>query len=233
MRKYGFENGHGASFQYNLRFLEFPVFKYGKQVVELVEVPGRAGTVTIKKKQYTDTTISMTVEFGTETVDEFEEESAKIRDWIMSSDRLSFTDMEGKYFLVKKVNISGEEREYGLFGKMSIEFTCDPSVYFDSGNDETEQKTLVNPYSWSQPIYKIYGEGMCTLTVNGNSVEINISDNAIIDTEKMITYREDGTIKNTSMTGDYEDLYLQNGENEISVTENFELKIIPRWRRLL
>ena len=233
MREYGFQNEHGSSLQHKLRFLDFPVFKYGRQIVESKEIPGRVGTVTYKKKQYTDTVITMTVEFKSDSTDIFESEASKIRKWIMSTKRLSFTDMPGKHFLVKKIIISGEERKFDVFGQMSLEFTCDPSVYINTGEFPVPITDLMNAYSWSQPIYKITGEGLCTLTVNGKTAKVNVSENAIIDTEKMITYREDGVIKNTSLTGDYEDLYLQSGENEVTISEGYGLEIIPRWRILL
>ena len=37
---------------------------------------------------------------------------------------------------------------------------------------------------------------------------------------------------NTSVSGDYEELYLKPGENEISITQGFTLTVIPNWRRL-
>lgn len=57
---------------------------------------------------------------------------------------------------------------------------------------------------------------MCTLTVNGNTMTANVGQNLTIDTDRMIAYRSDGTLNNTQVTGNYEDMYLLNGENEIS-----------------
>ena len=68
------------------------------------------------------------------------------------------------------------------------------------------------------------------LTVNGKTMKATVGQNLTIDTERMLAYRTDGTLMNTSVTGDYEDLYLQAGENEISITSGFSLKIIPNWR---
>ena len=47
----------------------------------------------------------------------------------------------------------------------------------------------------------------------------------------MIAYRSDGTLNNTQVKGNYEDMYLLNGENEISFSGG-ELKVIPNWRCL-
>lgn len=39
-------------------------------------------------------------------------------------------------------------------------------------------------------------------------------------------------ISNTSVTGDYDNLILIEGRNKIEITDGFELKVIPNWRRL-
>lgn len=72
---------------------------------------------------------------------------------------------------------------------------------------------------------------MCTIEVNGKMVTANVGQNMIIDTERMVAYREDGSLQNTKMTGDYEDLYFRNGEIEVAVSVGFDLRIIPNWRR--
>ena len=89
-----------------------------------------------------------------------------------------------------------------------------------------------NPYEISHPIYKIYGEGQCELNVNGNVISANVGQNLIIDTERKLAYREDGTLRNTNVTGNYEELFLQERENKIMITDGFELKIVPNWRCL-
>ena len=91
---------------------------------------------------------------------------------------------------------------------------------------------LYNPYALSKPIYMITGEGMCTLTVNGKSVTANVGQNLTINTDLMLAYRKDGTMMNTAVTGDYEDLWLNSGENSITITSGFSLAIIPNWRCL-
>lgn len=60
----------------------------------------------------------------------------------------------------------------------------------------------------------------------------NVNGHLIIDTDRMLTYRQDGKLENASVKGDYEDLYLEEGENMIRITPGFELKVIPNWRCL-
>lgn len=98
--------------------------------------------------------------------------------------------------------------------------------------DYQSREIQYNPYDICHPIYKITGNGICTLTVNGKAMKATVGQNLTIDTERMIAYRKDGTMMNTSVSGDYEDLYLKPGENEISITQGFTLTVIPNWRRL-
>ena len=100
-----------------------------------------------------------------------------------------------------------------------------------SGLQELDpEEEIFNYGEVSHPIYKITGNGDCTLTVNGKTMQATVGQNLTIDTDLMIAYREDGEMKNATVTGNYEDLYLQEGDNEVSITAGFGLKIIPNWR---
>lgn len=233
MRKFGFENEFGTSFSQGMHFLDFPKFEYGEEIVESISVLGRAGELTIHTGRYTDTIITNLIEFESETLEEFEEKSEGIRKWLRKSKIISYTDKEDKYFVVKNVEISEVKRKYGFYGNVTFVFVCEPFAYYESGKQIIDHKELLcNPGIFSQPIYIITGEGMCNLTVNGKSVTANVGQNLTIDTERMISYREDGVLQNTAIKGNYEDLYLQEGDNKITVTDGFECKVIPRWRCL-
>lgn len=135
------------------------------------------------------------------------------------------------FYKVKNVRIEEITRTSLTVGKFTTVFTCDAYEYLRSGMYErTAEDVKYNPYSTAKPVYKITGNGSCTLTVNGKTMKATVGQNLTIDTERMLAYREDGTMMNTSVTGDYEDLYLQPGENEISITSGFGLSIIPNWR---
>lgn len=110
--------------------------------------------------------------------------------------------------------------------------TLDGLQYLVDGTREYDIKDVLwNQYLTCHPTYKITAEGMCTLTVNGNTMTANVGQNLTIDTDRMIAYRSDGTLNNTQVKGNYEDMYLLNGENEISFSGG-ELKVIPNWRCL-
>lgn len=235
MRKFGFDNGIGTSFTHDIRFLEFPKFDYGEEVIESVSIPGRAGTLTVHTDKYTDTTIKNVFEFASDTLEDYERKLDAIKSWLRKSTKVSYTDKEDRYYCVKKVEISEEARKYGFFGVMTVIFTCDPFAYLKDGeyvHTIEQNATLYNPGIWCQPIYKVTGEGVCALTVNGKTMCANVAQNLTIDTGRMIAYREDGALVNASVTGEYEDLYLNAGENTIEITNGFTCKVTPNWRCL-
>lgn len=230
MRKYGFDNEYGTTFSHGLRFLEFPVFEYGQEVIESKSVPGRPGTLTVHTGRYTDTVITNVLEFTSDTVELFETKLHEIKQWILKSKKVSYTDKEDRFFIVKKVEIADIKRKHSVFGNITVVFTCEPFAYLKTGEYEIEAGNLYNPYSWSQPLYKITGNGLCTLTANGKSMAANVSGDIFIDTEKMISYRSDGASQNAAVSGDYEGIYLLEGENTVSVSDGFECRVVPRWR---
>lgn len=61
---------------------------------------------------------------------------------------------------------------------------------------------------------------------------VNVGQNLTIDTDRQLAYRSDGTLNNTAVTGNYEDLVLVEGDNKVTITDGFDLKVIPYWRYL-
>ena len=61
------------------------------------------------------------------------------------------------------------------------------------------------------------------------AISVTVKKEIMIDTDKMLTY-ESGEMKNTLLTGDYEDLYLLPGENKIEASKEFEIMVSPNWR---
>lgn len=212
----------------------YPSIPAAVEKVEQVEIPGKSGTLCVRKKCFEETEI--TIEFnyiGKEK--EWYSRWRTVKELFSARNTtLKFGDDEEFYYRISYVKLETNERMSRRIGKFKAIFvTKDGLSYFASGNRAIDvSETKYNPGIFSQPIYQITGEGMCTITVNGKEMTANVSDNLTIDTESMIAYREDGTLTNTAVKGNYENLYLQAGENTISVTDGFECKIIPKWRCL-
>ena len=110
-------------------------------------------------------------------------------------------------------------------------FTLDPYCYLVAGKDAVVvSDKITNIYDVSMPVYKITGNGVCHLIVNGIDCTCNVSDHLIIDTSRKISYREDGTSQNTAINKDYDMLWLTEGDNTITISEGFSIEVIPNWR---
>ena len=106
-------------------------------------------------------------------------------------------------------------------------------MYLESGKIEILlHETLMNEESQTYPLYRVVGEGLCTLKVNNKTVSINVTGNVIIDTKYRKCYRNDGTNQNARLSGHYSDLKLLKGNNTFSVTSGFTVYITPNWRCL-
>lgn len=200
--------------------------------MELLAIPGRSGILTKDNKRYDPIEISVEFNFYSKP-DKWSETFRNAKRWLSGSGELEFSDDPDYFYKVYYAEIGDSEREMKRIGRFKANFTCDPFMYLRAGKREYDRAEVqYNPYSTAHPVYKISGEGVCYLTVNGQAMRANIGQNLTIDTERMIAYRMDGTMQNTAVSGDYEDLYLLEGENQIAVTSGFSLKVIPNWRNL-
>lgn len=84
-----------------------------------------------------------------------------------------------------------------------------------------------------------YTDGVLELYRIENDESEDYPEEKLRDTGMRFWYRElavydttRATLSNTSVTGDYDNLILIEGRNKIEITDGFELKVIPNWRRL-
>lgn len=147
--------------------------------------------------------------------------------------KLRLSDDNEFFYRISHVVLDQMERKSARTGNFVATFvTVDGMQYLVDGIQEHDLRDVLwNPYELCHPVYKIMGDGVCTLTVNENKITANVGQNLIIDTERMISYREDGILQNTAITGDYEGLFIKPGKNSIDFSGG-ELKIIPNWRCL-
>lgn len=212
----------------------YPAIPAAAERIEEIDIPGRNGKLHVRRKCFEETVIPVEFNYiGKEEL--WNEKWRKAKEWLSEmNSELSFGDDPEFFYRISRVAIGTNERTSRRTGRFNASFVVkDGLMYYRSGNRPIDYtKLLSNPGIFSQPIYLITGEGTCTLTVNGKSITADVAQNLTIDTERMIAYREDGTLQNTAISGNYEDLYLQEGENTITITNGFECKVIPRWRCL-
>lgn len=222
-----------------IRTVSRPVIPSPKKIYLEKEIPGRAKLIE-DLEEYEDIEIDVNFNF----IDNYNITLNKLKKAIYKAKKLTFTDMYNKYFVIKKVEFTDEERNVLEIGRCTVKFTVDPYQYFLEGEDEIlesegeiSSSTILNKFELAYPIINLYGEGRIRINMNGNFAEINISGKTSIDTNKYIEacFREDGEIYNLTK-GKYSELVLKEGRNRISIealsgTLN-SCGIIPNWRTI-
>ena len=196
------------------------------------EIPGRDGVLVETDGCFG--TITIPVEFNyLVPPDKWMEAYRKAKRWLTGAGWLVLGDDQECMYKVLYVKIKDTERTSRRLGKFTAEFTCDPYSYLVSGQQSYSiPDVLYNPYMISHPIYRISGTGSCTLTVNGKTMKVTVNQEITIDTERMIANNAQMVNQSNLLVGNYEDLYLQEGDNTITVSTGFTLNVIPNWRVL-
>lgn len=196
------------------------------------EIPGRDGALIETDGAYE--LIEIPIEFNfLRPPDQWMGVYHEAKKWLSGSGWLKLGDYQSDLYKVLYIRIADTERASRRLGKFTAEFVCDPYAYIADGQKEKAiSEVEYNPYATSHPIYKIKGSGTATLTVNGKIMKATVSGEITIDTDRMIAYNASGVGQNTALSGDYEDLYLIEGDNTITVTSGFTVTVIPNWREL-
>lgn len=217
--------------QFDIFVVRRPDIPAPEENIEEIEVPGRDGILTRKNGTYKKIIIEIPFNFMVRP-EKWGEAFRRAKQWLTGSGELMFSDDPAWFYKVCFCRITSSERTSKRIGTFTAEFTCDPYVYSKDGASEKEvEEVECNPYYICHPVYIVTGEGICTLTVNKKTFQVNVGQEVIIDSDLMMTYRN-GEDMNTISKGDYEDLYLQPGNNVIEHTGGFKVKIIPNWRSL-
>lgn len=216
--------------KYKIYVVSRPNVPVPKKRYTTIEIAGRDGYLIETDDCYDPITIPVQFNFMSKNENEWGEHFRKAKAWLEDGGTLMFSDDQGYYYKCEECSIDSTEREARQIGRFTANFLCDPYMYLCSGDEVIDNPNkLTNYYKTSHPIYIVNGSGGCTLTVNGKEVHVTVNGELRIDTDLMIIYNQEMVSQNTLMTGDYENLYLKNGDNTISIS-GADLKVIPRWR---
>ena len=207
-----------------------PSIPAAAEVTEQYDIPN-VGTHYYHTGLVEDIQIPVQCSFVTEP-NAFQKTAREVSAWLSgSTDRkLIFSDDDEWFYRVKKVMVGDSfQRSLKVAAIFTITFVCDGFAYARDG--EKPSTGFTNYYETSKPLYSLTGNAAGSLTINGKSFAVNVNQNLFIDTERMIAYRSNGDLVNSSITGDYEDMGLPHGENSISVSDGLTLSVYPRWRR--
>lgn len=229
-----FYNGESCK-DVGLSVVSRPTIPIPKREQETIKVEGRDGELHRDKGTYEDIEIKINFNFVSKNADIWAQDLRKVKKWLYSGkdERLILSDDPEYYYKVKRSVMSDSERKARRIGSFDISFTCEPYMYRIDGQEEKQvAEYLYNPYMKTQPVYEIFGKGEIALEVNGNQVKAKVDRQLNIDTKLGICYNTANEISNASLTGEYEGLYLKEGDNTFNYTEGFRVVIIPNWREL-
>lgn len=231
--EYGIEYGGMTERENGLFVVRRPDIPSPQRRVETVTTPRTDGDMYIYDGAVED--VELEIEFNfIGSPNEWAERFRSARRWLLNSSSTDLILGDDRLFMykVKMVTIDTAERVCYEIGKFATTFTCEGYQYLIEGAKQHDiSDVLMNEYDEAHPVYYITGEGVATLTVNGNSMTANVGQNIVIDTERKICYKG-STLANTDVSGYYEDLYLVPGANTISITSGFTLKVQPNWRSI-
>lgn len=228
--QFAFEFNGESSRSYGIYVEKRPEIPGRNRQTEYVEVSGRDDPLTIQDSGYGNITIPIICAYRV-PAERWHEKRREVLNWLSGSGKLVFSDSADTFFKVKHITIDKFERTIKKYGRFQANFVCSPFEYLIDGMKErTIDEVEWNPYSEARPVYIIDGSGKCALKVNGKVMEATVGHKLYIDTEMMMSYEEGGILQNTMVKGNYEDLMLKNGENAITISSGFALKVIPNWR---
>ena len=185
---------------------------------------------------FSDVQIIMDMNFMSSNAELWDDHWREIKRWLLGkgNQKLKFSDDLRGYYKVNKVSIPTSLRQLKRTGTFTVVFTCDPYFYIEDEEVEiVSGEPIYNDFDLdSRPIYRIVGDGELTLKVNGKTIKVNVGQETTINCDLGLCYR-DGVINNSSLTGNYEDLYLKaNSDNTFEWTDEFKVYIQPMWRCL-
>jgi len=200
--------------------------------VQFVEVAGMDGSLKVSDGTYEDIRLDVSLNF-VRSPKWWHETAREVRNWLTGSGILRLDNLYGWHYRVKEASCSGIDNINKMGGQFTAQFICEPFQYHDGGDSFLSvDECLINPYYLCKPVYRIEGSGQKTLTVNGKTWTINVTGTHInINTEKKLVYNDSMVNLRPSTSGEYEDLFLPNGVNTISISSG-TLKIMPNWRSL-
>ena len=200
---------------------------------ETIEVEGRDGVLT-KFIGYQD--LKFSLKFNILFQSDIKQKLREIKGLLSVAKTLAFDDSPNFFYKIKRAQISDTETVIKQSGVFSVEFYAEPFEFESSSVLEYENvysNLLIrnNTSYFSQPVFKIFGQGNIKLFVNDELVEVkNINEGITIDSELQEAYYQNNNL-NHQMLGSFPTFEI--GENRIRLEGNIDkIEILPQWRWL-
>lgn len=251
-----------TSDSYGLYVVRRPNIPAPEPIYEPYEIPGHDGILMPVDFRYGPIEIDVELNFMSSNPGVWGNAYRAAKNWLTGSGSLSFSDDYRWHYHVYMASIVESERTSRRIGSFTAHFVCEPYCYYWTGGTDYEYLTenyisLENQFPiTAKPRYEITQAGIRgtveILVRRGEStkqfsIETGNPYNFYkIDCEKglviaqMSEYSQESILWNKHATGNFEDLYIPNGEIELASSWTpesegsyyFKACVYPLWRSL-
>lgn len=202
-----------------------PFIQEAEQDVEIVEVPGRDGFLTVnnqRKKPVTKVITGVLIN---------KKNKYEMRRWLKGRGKLILSNDADVFYNASIITPPAFTDHWSGGWAFNVSFLCQPYGYLHDGEDMveiTKQNTFIhNQYESTNPLLRIYGNGKVNLFFNNREIAVTINEYIDIDSELKESYKGH---KLNPFNGDFP--IITNGMTDISWTGTVsKIEVIPRWRR--
>ncbi len=201
---------------------KLPPITKPKKRIEIVQVPGRNGTLHIDENCYEPINISLECTL---------KKNINVRDitkWLIEFGTITFSDELDKYYNATITNSIPLERVFRLYREFIIQLELQPIAqstqeYIYNCNNTNENTLKIDSSAEMYPYIKLTGTGEVKLTINNKICTVTIDDEYIeLDSELQNAYKGVKN-KNDKMNGEFP--ILIPGNNKIQITGNATMQI--------
>ena len=201
---------------------KLPPITKPKKRIEIVQVPGRNGTLHIDENCYEPINISLECTL---------KKNINVRDitkWLIEFGTITFSDELDKYYNATITNSIPLERVFRLYREFIIQLELQPIAqstqeYIYNCNNPNENTLKIDSSAEMYPYIKLTGTGEVKLTINNKICTVTIDDEYIeLDSELQNAYKGVKN-KNDKMNGEFP--ILIPGNNKIQITGNATMQI--------
>ena len=227
--------GGEASDDYGIVVSEAPAFDKPVRKTEVINVPGRNGSVLFQQNAFEDVTRTYDV-WVCEGIDNLAVKVNAVSAWLLS--KTGYQRLEDSFepdvFRLAYYNGGNEfTNQLMTAGSAALSFTCRPERFYKEGEIPVSvsngDKILNLTKFASKPLIHIEGSGTVTVSIGGETITAkDLVDYINIDCDRMDAYRLTSENKNDKISGTFPT--IKSGSNTIATTGTItKLEITPRY----
>ncbi len=208
--------------------LSMPLPSRAEQGTNIIEIPGRPEPLMEVKKTFSTISYSVEMELAVGI------DVRSIFSWLSGKGKLIFSDEPDKYYNAISCAPVSTNRINSCYRSITVKFTCLPFAYAVDNDaielTEPEEIITVGGGYYCRPVYKLYGTGNITLTVNNDTAHeftaYDVDEYVTVDAALMIVHKDGMHVENSGRLP-----FLAVGDNLIKISGATKLEIVKneRW----